>query len=132
MKFVLIPFLALAMCFGIVATADAARPTTTTYEFTSSSGVTGKVVVMALPNGRTHVRIQAQGLTANTRYALSYSTSTTCGEPADQRTILERVDASTRGSINLNKRLDADASTIGSIAIRSDDGTTLVACASTP
>ena len=134
MKKFLVPIIALAMCMGLVVAADAAKPTTTTYTFTAMDGsaVDGKVVIMALPNGRTHVRVQAQGLNANRDYAFSFSSSTNCTETSDQRTILERVTTSNHGSVNLNKRLTVDASTIGSVSIRSGDGTVLVACASTP
>ena len=136
MKKLLLPLLVLSL-FGLNAVAaHAAKPETVTYNFTvvdnegGRSNPTGDAVLRALPNGKTQVKIQVKGLQPGGQYFVTWSTATGCQLESDNPTkTLEHFTANTNGNLNLNRMVESDLSSIGSIGIRVETGNVLVACA---
>lgn len=139
MKKVILPILVLSLVglFGMNAVlAHAASPKATTYTFTAmdteggKSNASGEVVLQALPNGKTLVRIRATGLQAGGQYFLTWSSATGCQLETDNTAkTFNHFTAKSNGNLNFTTRLETDPTAIGSIGIRTEAGQTLVACA---
>lgn len=122
----------LALFAGVVAAAGTDRHVNATLTEVSGSGVSGRVMLTALPQGGTIIAVNVAGLSPGTQYVSLYYENHTCElEPYSEDDVINTFTASANGAAHFTKKVDDDLDEINSVSVRLAQGFALQACADT-
>ena len=102
----------------------------TTLVAVGGSGVSGQVILTALPHGGTLINVVATGLKPGTEYVSLYYDNGTCElEPYSADDVIGRYTADENGIGHTNAKLGDDLDEIHSVSVRLNSDFSLLACA---
>jgi len=131
MRRFLAPSIALAACLAASVALAASDKIIANFDSISpfGTGVSGQVVLNAMPSGETQIHAALRGLVPNTEYvSFIYQSSASCaaGTPTAQ---LVTFTANSAGNANFTKKVDVNLSQIGSVSLQRTSDNALLACA---
>ena len=131
LKHLLAPLvLASALLGGIATAASTEHHINAKLEPVGNSGVSGTVMLTALPKGGTLITIVAKGLHPGTQYLSLYYENGTCDlEPYEEDDVIGRYTADASGEARVTNKLDDDLDEIHSVSVRAAGDFALQACA---
>jgi hypothetical protein len=123
----------LALSIGLAVAAGGDRHVNATLTEVNGSGISGRVMLTALPQGGTVIAVNVAGLSAGTQYVSLYYENHTCElEPYSEDDVINTYTASANGAAHFTKKVDDDLDEIHSVSVRLSQGFALVACADVP
>lgn len=125
----------LALLVGSAVSFAADRHVNATLTEVGGSGISGRVMLTALPQGGTLITVSVTGLQPGTDYVSLYYENHTCElEPYSEDDVINRYTAGPGGRATFTKKVDDDLDEIHSVSVRLSQsaGFTLQACADVP
>ena len=129
-RIVFLSLVAASMLLVVDASRSSDRHVNTTLEAVGGSGVSGKVMLTALPKGGTLINVVATGLKPGTEYLSLYYDNGTCElEPYSADDVIGHYTADATGAGHAQAKVDDDLDEIHSVSVRLNSDFSLQACA---
>jgi len=129
-RIVFLSLMAASMLVVVDASRSADQHVNTTLEAVNGSGVSGKVMLTALPKGGTLINVVATGLKPGTEYLSLYYDNGTCElEPYSADDVVGHYTADATGTGHAQARVTDDLDEIHSVSVRLNSDFSLQACA---